>query len=49
MHMMSHALKGSTGAATAEEIIARFNSYIESLMQGKDPSKVRFVIEKDET
>ncbi|MBN2286364.1 MAG: ATP-binding protein [Tissierellales bacterium] len=47
MSQVMEALRGSSGAATQQEIKLRFNNYIDQLMKGKDHKKVRFVIEKD--
>ena len=42
---LQKALQIDSGPATQEEIIKRFSEYINHLTKGKDPEKVRIVIE----
>jgi hypothetical protein len=47
MDMVREALRGSSGAATPQEIKQRFIDHVDQLIKGKDPEKVRIVIEKE--
>jgi len=49
MALVRAALRGGSGAATAQEIKLRFSGHVDQLMKGKNPDKVRFVIETDTT
>ena len=42
---LKDALKVSSGSATPEEIKKRFETYIDNLSKGKDPAKIRLVME----
>jgi hypothetical protein len=42
---LQQVLQNGGGPATPEEIKKRFNEYIDNLIRGKDPAKVRIVLE----
>ena len=42
---LQQALQVTDGPATAAELKKRFEEYIDQLTRGKDPAKVRFVVE----
>lgn len=43
---LQHALESSDGPATPTEMKKRFEAYVDQLTKGKDPAKVRIVIEE---
>jgi len=42
---LQHALQVTAGPATPTEMKKRFEEYIDQLTKGKDPAKVRIVME----
>ena len=43
---LENALQATDGPATPAEMKQRFEDYIDSLTMGKDPTKVRIILEK---